>query len=300
MDLNIREIEIFRAVMVAGSISRAAAALNVAQPAVSKYVAQLERRLRLKLFERYGNRIAPTAEARALFTQVERVFGGLGQLERFMHDMAQLRRGHVTVASLPLLSLTVMPQVVAGFTRARPDVSVALQTRSSARIAEWVAARQIDFGVGIYASAHSGVSFEPLVDLELFCALPPGHALADKDEIGVRDLAGQDVIALSNHDQSQIALDVLLDQHQTVPRRRIEVFWTSVALELAMRGAGLAFVDRLTAGRVPGGVDRLRRFRPRLSLQIGLFWPDHWEPRPIALALADAIRAELDLLLDAP
>ncbi|MFN8701094.1 MAG: LysR family transcriptional regulator, partial [Rhodospirillales bacterium] len=70
--MNIREIEIFRAVMQNGSISRAAAQLRIGQPAASKYIAQLERRLKLSLFVRNGNRIAPTPEARALFDQVDR------------------------------------------------------------------------------------------------------------------------------------------------------------------------------------------------------------------------------------
>jgi DNA-binding transcriptional LysR family regulator len=291
--LNIREIEIFRAVMQTGSISRAAVQLGIAQPAASKYIAQLERRLGLALFQRYGNRIVPTPEAKALFDQVDRLFLGLGQVERFMSDLSQLRRGHVTVACLPLLSLTVMPDVVSAFTRERPDVSIALQTRSSARIAEWVAARQVDFGVGIYSSRSVGVTFEPLVELELFCALPPGDTLESRAEIGLSDLQDRDIIALSNHDKSQIALDALLDQHKISPRRRIEVFWTSVALELALRGAGIAFVDKLTAARVPGAPERLRPFRPRLTLDLSLFWPDHWERPAIARALAKEISREV-------
>ena len=291
--LNIREIEIFRSVMQESSISRAAAKLGIAQPAASKYIAQLERRLGLPLFTRHGNRIAPTPEARALFDQVDRLFLGLGQVERFMSDLAQLRRGHVTVACLPLLSLAVMPDVVADFTRERPDVSISLQTRSSARIAEWVAARQVDFGVGIYASRSVGVSFEPLLDLELYCAVPPGDPLESRGEVKLEDLQGRDIIALSNHDRSQIALDTLLDREKIAPRRRIEVFWTSVALELALRGAGIAFVDRLTAARIPGALDRLRPFRPRLTLDLSLFWPDHWERPAIARALAESISREV-------
>lgn len=288
--MNIREIEIFRSVMLEGSISGAATKMRIAQPAASKYIAQLERRLGLSLFRRSGNRITPTPEAQALFAQVDRLFIGLDQVERFMGDLAQSRRGHVTVACLPLLSLTVMPEVVTDFSAQRPDVSISLQTRSSARIAEWVSARQVDFGVGIYTARHPGVLVEPLVDLELYCALPVGDPLEARAEIDPQDLAGRDIVALSNHDGSQIALDALLDQYRITPRRRIEVFWTSVALELTMRGAGISLVDRLTAARVPGGLDRLRRFRPRIAIELSLMWPEHWEASAIARDLATAVR----------
>jgi DNA-binding transcriptional LysR family regulator len=289
--MNVREIEIFRAVMQAGSITGAAKRLNIAQPAVSKYIAQLERRVGLALFVRMGNRIAPTPEAKALYEQVERLFVGLNQVERFMADMRQHSRGHVTMACLPLLSLSVLPDVVATFMRERPDVTVALQTRSSSRIVEWVAARQVDFGIGIHVADRPDVITQRLVDLELFCALPPGDPLEDREEIGIEDLAGRDLIALSNHDGTQIALDALLETAKVAPRRRIEVFWTSVALELALKGAGIAFVDAITASRTPHGAERLRRFSPRLSLDLRIFWPEHWRPSELALALSKEIEA---------
>lgn len=291
--MNIREIEIFRTVMLDGSISGAAQRLRIAQPAASKYIAQLERRLGLALFRRSGNRIAPTPEGKALFEQVDRLFVGLNQVERFMADLSQSRRGHITFACLPLLSLTAMPDVVASFTQERPDVSISLQTRSSARIAEWVAARQVDFGVGIYSARNPGVKVEPLVELELFAALPEGDALQDRASIGPADLADRDIIALSNHDGSQIALDALLDRERVAPRRRIDVFWTSVALELAMRGAGIAFVDGLTAKRTPGAVARLRPFRPRIGIEISMMWPDHWEASGVAREFAERVRSHV-------
>lgn len=288
--MNIREIEIFRTVMFEGSFSGAAQRLRIAQPAVSKYVAQLERRLGLALFRRSGNRIAPTPEGKALFEQVDRLFVGLDQVERFMVDLSQSRRGHVTVACMPLLSLTAMPDVVAAFTQERPDISISLQTRSSARIAEWVSARQIDFGVGIYSARNPGVRVEPLVELELFAALPAGDPLEGRAIIEPADLEGRNIIALSNHDGSQVALDALLDRRRVTPRRRIDVFWTSVAIELTMRGAGIAFVDRLTALRSPGAIARLRPFRPRISVEVSMMWPDHWEASGVAREFAERVR----------
>jgi DNA-binding transcriptional LysR family regulator len=288
--MNIREIEIFRTVMLEGSMSRAARQLKIAQPAVSKYVAQLERRLGLELFRRVGNRVTPTPEAYALADQVQRVFVSLDQVERFMSDLSQLKRGHVTFACMPLLSLSVIPEVLVGFMAERPEVSISLQTRSSARAVEWVATRQVDFGVGISSVEHSLVDFEEIAALELFCALPPGDPLERKRIIEVEDLADRDIITLSNHDRSQLAIDALLEQTSVRPRRRIEVFWTSVAMELAMRGGGIAFVDCLSASLVAGGLDQLRPFRPAPEMKIGFFTPRHWDVPALSRALMDEIR----------
>jgi DNA-binding transcriptional LysR family regulator len=291
--LNIREIEIFRAVMMEGSVSRAAQRLMISQPAASKYIGQLERRLNLALFARNGGRLVPTPEGTALYDQVERLFLGLSQLEQFMKDLGGERQGHLTVACLPLLSLTAMPEIVANFMRERPSVSVALQTRSSARIVEWVSARQVDLGVCFCFSRPPGIRIEPLVDLELFCALPPGDPLESRDIIEIGDLQGRDLITYDHLDRTQFWLEALLEQEKVYTRRRVQVFWTSVAMELVMRGVGISIVDRLTASRIPGGVEQLRPFRPSLSFNLNLVWPEHWPASALARSFARELRTYL-------
>lgn len=291
--MNIREIEIFRAVITEGSVSRAAERLRISQPAASKYIAQLERRLKLALFVRIGGRLVPTPEGTALYDQVDRLFVGLSQLEQFMKDLGEERSGHLTVACLPLLSLTAMPEVVARFMRERGSVSVALQTRSSARIMEWVAARHVDLGVCFCFSNPPGITIEPLVDLELFCALPPGDPLESRDIIEVSDLQGRDLITYGHLDRTQLWIEALLEQEKVYTRRRVQVFWTSMAMDLVMRGVGISIVDRLTASRVPGGVEQLRPFRPSLSFNLNLVWPEHWTASKLARSFALELRTYL-------
>lgn len=75
--LNLRQIEVFRAIMMAGSISGAGRMLHVSQPAVSRVLALTESRLGYRLFERVKSRLSPTAEARRLYAEVEQVYGGI-------------------------------------------------------------------------------------------------------------------------------------------------------------------------------------------------------------------------------
>ncbi|MCO5089955.1 LysR substrate-binding domain-containing protein [Bosea sp. (in: a-proteobacteria)] len=295
--MNIREIEIFRAVMTEGSISRAAERLTISQPAASKYIGQLERRLGLPLFLRKGGRLAPTPEGTALYGQVERLFSGLTELDQFMKDLAGNRRGHLAVACLPLLSLTAMPEFIAGFLEERPSVSIAMQTRSSARIMEWVAAHQVDLGICFCFSQLPGVTIEPLIDLELYCAVPPGDPLESKDIVELSDLNGRDLITYDHLDRTQLWLEALLNEQQIYTRRRVQVFWTSLAMELVMRGVGISVVDRLTASRIPGGLQQLRRFRPAMSFNLSLAWPEHWPIPQLTRSFADQLRAHLDAKL---
>ncbi|NOJ99318.1 LysR family transcriptional regulator, partial [Corallococcus coralloides] len=69
MRLNLKQIEVFRAIMLTGSISGAAKLLHVSQPAVSRLIGYTEQRLGLSLFERIKGRLYPTPEARHLFIE---------------------------------------------------------------------------------------------------------------------------------------------------------------------------------------------------------------------------------------
>src|SRR5512140_2564993 len=99
--INLRQIEVFYAVMRAGSITEAARVLNVTQPAVSVALKQLESRLRMPLFDRVGGRLRPTPEARALMPDVAEIFGRLGAVERMSQDLAAGARGVLSIAATP-------------------------------------------------------------------------------------------------------------------------------------------------------------------------------------------------------
>ena len=111
--INLRHVEVFYAIMRAGSITAAARVLNVTQPAVSVALRQLEARLRMKLFDRSGGRLQPTPEARALLPDVAEIFGRIGAVERLSQDLASGARGVFTVAATPNPRKTVAPPSLA-------------------------------------------------------------------------------------------------------------------------------------------------------------------------------------------
>ena len=99
--INLRHVEVFYAIMRAGSITEAARVLNVTQPAVSVALKQFEARLQMKLFDRVGGRLQPTPEAKALLPDIAEIFGRLGAVERFSQDLAEGTRGMLSRRTPP-------------------------------------------------------------------------------------------------------------------------------------------------------------------------------------------------------
>src|SRR5476649_2882620 len=124
MRLNLKQIEVFRAIMLTGSISGAAKLLHVSQPAVSRLISYTEQRLGLLLFQRIKGRLYPTPEARRLFEEVSAVY----QSVQRVNDLAENRIGQLRIASSPNLGQSLMPRAVAIFCQRYPEVRIVLHT----------------------------------------------------------------------------------------------------------------------------------------------------------------------------
>ncbi len=272
VSLNFRHLRAFRAVIATGSLTQAAEALGISQPAVSKLISNLERTLGFPLFARGHGRVLPTAEARYFHEQADKVFAAIDQLGLVVSDIRDQKAGQLRIASLPGLSLSFLPSVVAGFVAERPRVTVSLQTRSSLKVREWIAAQQFDLGVAEEPVDGPGIESESLV-LRCVCALPEGHRLSSREILGPHELAGEPQISLNHDHQTTIQIEQIFRDAGVRRRVGVESQLFAPACALVARGVGVAIVDPLTAVDFAGRGLVVRRFEPEVRFKLGLLYP---------------------------
>ena len=272
-NVNIRQIEVFHAVMEAGSVTGAAAALRVSQPSVSKHLRLLEADLGFDLFERFGNRLTATTEAEALFHKIERTYQGLSHLSRFAESLKNHPSGETSAAAMPLLARRWLPDVVSPFLLEHAGASIALPVRSSHWIMEATASGKIDIGLVLDTGEDIDTHRERLMRIPLVCAFQSGHPFNGRDRISVSDLSGETLITLSNFDQWRLTVETELEAAGIRPTRRVDTFTTQIACELAARGSGVTVVDLLTAIEYQARGLEWRPFEPELSFDIALIRP---------------------------
>ena len=129
--MNLREVEVFQAVMTSGTASRAAELLGISQPAVSKAIQSLEAKVGFDVFDRVRGRLVPTAEGQLLFREVEAAFIGLVRLKSAAARINDFGSGDLRVACLSAFSLNLLPDVLRRFHQAHPKVAITFQVRSS-------------------------------------------------------------------------------------------------------------------------------------------------------------------------
>lgn len=271
--LHPRQVDAFRAVMIAGSMTAAARRLGVSQPAISRLVRDLERNLGLKLFERDGVRLLPRDEALRLYREAERLYVGLDHLARMAGEIRAARGGVLRIGAAPSLSICCAEDAVPRFAAARPDVAVMFDTESSSRIADVVAIQHYDIGLVLARQGQARTRDETLVETDAVCVAPFDHPLARQSRVTASDLTRMRVILPGRGTSLRASIDAVLKEAASSAAAPIE---TSLAncCKLAAKGLGVAIVDSLSAAEFRDAL-AIRPFLPRIAVRYAALFPFH-------------------------
>lgn len=176
--INLRQVEIFKALIEHGTVSRAAEVLKISQPAASKLLMNLESDTGLKLFDRYKGRLAPTTQALRLHEEVARIFMGVSQLESAIERIRREDQGRLVIGVIPALSGAFIQRTTMSFLKQNPNVYCLVKSPSSRWIAEYVLTRKLDIGLVTARIDNPFIVTEPLFEHPLLCIMPIGHPLA--------------------------------------------------------------------------------------------------------------------------
>jgi DNA-binding transcriptional LysR family regulator len=269
-----REIEVFAAVMLHGTTTKAADSLDITQPAVSKMLMQFTEKAGFQLFRKSRQRLIPTPEAHMLYSEVKRVFESARGISRAARDIRELRGGRLVICAMPAFGSTLLPSIVAGFTRLHPSVSVAIDIRSSGTVMQRASRNQLDIGIGMTSSEQSpSIVRRAFTSSSPVCAMPAGHPLAKLKTVQVEDLDGVDFISMGSADPVRLQLDTLCDQKQVSRALKVEVTLSSTCVDLVACGAGVAVVDRLAAWMARDRGIEIREFKPSLKSELSIYRP---------------------------
>jgi len=294
MALNLKQIEAFRAVMVTGTMVRAAEALYVSQPAVSRLIADLERDLGYLLFNRTRGRLQPTEEGNALYAEVQRSFVGLSQVETAARALGRDSSGVLRIVAMPSLTGEPLTRALAEYARDNPDVSFEVEVRPRRQVVECIVAQQYDIGVTTLPVDMPSIDVRQLSEGNSVCVVHANHRLASKEVIHARDLEGETFVSFSTDTLFRIRVDRIFDEFGVTRRMRFETRTAEVACNLVAEGAGIAIVGTwdVPASNRPELV--MRAFEPALPLRIGALVPAHRPSSRRVEMFIDALAASYD------
>lgn len=294
--MNPAHIDLFRAVMRHGGMTRAAAVLGIGQPHISRAIAQLEADLGFPLFVRGHGSALPTEEGEAFSREVERTYAGLDQLRHAARQIRELGTGLLRVAAQPSLSSRLVPRAIRQLRSALPGVRVALHVPTPDTIWSWASTGQCDIGLVRPRSGYPGVECEPFLRVDAVCALPRRHALARKRTVTVSDLAGVPLIA-GGPSAFRQAIEETFSSAGVQPRFVLMAQYTAARCGLVAEGLGLAIVDPLPARELSGLPIVVRPLQPSLSIETMLIRPGGRPPSNLVARFINLLKAERDTVM---
>lgn len=271
--MNLRQLEIFRAVMQAGSTKNAAHLLLISQPAVSNMIRQFEDQIGFPLFERTGGRLRPTSEARTLYSSSDLVFTNFDAICNLAEDLRDTRAGTLKFVASPSIGQTIIPGAIAAFVRDRPAVKVGFDTPSHEHIIDLLTGNQADFGLTITPVDHPALETKVVRRGKLVCVAPKGHPLARKSVIAPKDLADQHLISYPRASPIGLVVDEAFRTDGKYQHININVRFCYTACTLVDAGAGVAVVDEFTASVQNFKNLVVRPFKSNMEVKVSLSFP---------------------------
>ncbi len=273
--MQMRQLEAFHAIVVTGTVTKAAQKLRISQPSVSRLITDLEADLGFSLFQRKKGRIQPNQDGYDFFKQLNSVYSGIEKLHSFAHAIRTERSGHIRISFSSALSISLLPKIVMRFQKRWPEVHITLNICSPLTILDELQEHETDIGFLNKMVDMPGLVQEPLIDATFICALPPGHRLVDEPEIDVQMLDGENLIMLeSEGGLTWLPHLEMLKKSGISYKTTLSTQRSLTAYGLVLEGAGIGILEPFSARHWQTLGVIIKPFRPRMSYPFVIAFSD--------------------------
>jgi DNA-binding transcriptional LysR family regulator len=240
--LDLRQLEIIRAIAETGSFTAAGHKLHVSQSAISRQILLLEEELKEPVFLRVGRRIRITPAGESLLQLSTRVFQDLKDTIAGITDSQESLRGQIRLFGGMTVCLYVFPPLLTELKRQHPDIDIKLATRSSERCIQ-----QLRSGAGDLALLTLPVDFPDMVSVpvmqeELMLVMAAKHALSRKRKILPQDLVRQPFVLFESGSNTRRVVDEFFVTARIEPQIVMETENVEIIKALVRNGLGLSII----------------------------------------------------------
>jgi DNA-binding transcriptional LysR family regulator len=244
MAQSLRQFEVFLAVARAKSFRRAADGLHLSQPSLSQHVAELERELGVKVFDRLRRTVELTEAGRVLEDHLQRLFATLDSARKAIDDLSGLQRGSLVVGASTTPGIYVVPGMLAGFRARYPGIHLSLQIANSAVIEQRVRTNEVDLGVvGGHALRQGEACVAAGLLDELVLIVPPAHRWARRREVWPNPPVLEQLLIREEGSATRELTERTLQQAGIRFTVAMELSHTEAIKEAVAAGLGVAFVS---------------------------------------------------------
>ncbi len=250
--MNLRQLEVFVAVVESGSFSRAAESVLLTQSTISQHVAALERELGFRLLDRTGHGVALTEGGRLFLLHTRRVLAECTALRQGMAEFLGLEKARLTIGASNVPANYLIPRLLPALAARHPGITLSMLVGDSREVSVRLLAGELELAVTGSRVEVDGVEYVPLAVDTLLLVVGSGHPWRERAGIALDDLAGAAMIVRETGSGSGAAVTRALQSAGFDPGR-LQVaacLGSDEAVKQAVAGGcGAAFLSSLSVMR---------------------------------------------------
>jgi len=294
--MNLRQIEIFHAVFLHGTVSAAARSLNVSQPSVTKVLRHTEKTIGLPLFERTKGRLIPTQDARTLFGEVSDIQDRVRTLRQACQNMRQGKGSLLRISALPSLGLGAIPDAVARFMAGHEDILFDLQTLHHDEMVRKLYERETDIAISFEVPPAAPVAHQVIGEGELVVLFRESDIPDAPARLHLDDLRDHKFISPVQSGPIGRLLGAELTRLNVVLDEVVSARTYYIAAALVRAGVGMAIVDNFTASASLSAGLASRPLQPALTFDINAVYLQNRPPSRAASDFLDLLAGVIEKL----
>ena len=243
--MNLNHLAIFHAVAQTGSMTLGAERLDISQPAVSKQVQELERVLRVRLFDRIGRRVRLSQAGEILADYARRLFALAQEAEQAMVEVRGVERGRLAIGASTTIGTYLLPGVTAEFWRRYPNVELLVRIENTEQVHRRLVEHELDIGLTEGFVEEEELEAEVFHQDELVLIASASHRLVGKPRVSLSAVQAEPFILREPGSGTRAVEERALTRLKMPVRMVMALGNTEAIKRVVAEGVGLAILSRL-------------------------------------------------------
>lgn len=265
-DISLIKLRAFVAVADSGSFSKAADALGVSQPSISRMLSDLESDWGLRLFDRGRGGAAITSEGESVLQHARDICIAASALDSRVEELSSGSAGCLRIGTFSSVATHWLPPAIKRLREDRPGVSYELLTGDYYELERWVLEGRVDMAFARIPAAADGLDSISVADDEMMAVLPKGHPLAENGRISPEQMCGYPFMLLEKGGKAIIGS--IFDDAGLKPDVKFVTWDDYAVMSMVESGMGIGILPSLILKRIPYDIE-VRPLDPPVRRHIG-------------------------------
>lgn len=272
--MDIKQMQYLIEVARLKSFTKAAEALYITQPTISKMVKGLEEELGVSLFDRIGKRIELTDAGQLIVTKAQQIVAEYQNMAAELDDLRNMKRGHLRIGLPPMVGASFFPNVIGKFHERYPDITIQLFEDGAKKVEHDVVEGLLDAGVAVLPTLQEGLASFPFVEERLLLVLPLSHRLSQRDQVHLQELSEEDFVLFRQDFTLHDRIIATCTQLGFQPRIVYESSQWDLISEMVAVGLGITLLPETICREIGDKRVRITPLTPVIPWKLGMIWRD--------------------------